>query len=237
MLQLWLTELLCREPIPFLSSNSRALTALSYHFEQVLPHISLYRKMIPIIKMEEKESTEKRFLTFASGLAIQTGEHKKRKKRDDPTGQNEPPFSTVHVISLKQTKHNLNPFSYLRFSGLHPKNTTPLQHFKIQFIHKTSELPWSFWLTKTEEKSAWKAEYQAWHTQEKTLRPPHPTTFTPLSELKLMLAKALIQQSHLVPTAPCKHPALSLMDASGDQRKSQQAVGLKQTIVPYPECT
>lgn len=89
------------------------------------------------------ESIEKCFLTFASGLAIQTGEHRKRKKRDDSTGQNEgqPPFSTVHVISLKHTTHNLNPVAYINFSGLHPKNTTPLHHFKIQFFHKTSELP------------------------------------------------------------------------------------------------
>lgn len=76
MLQLHLTEQLCRAPIPFLSLNSTALTTISYHFEQVLTYISLYRKMIQIIKMEEKESTEKCFLSFASGLAIQRDEHR-----------------------------------------------------------------------------------------------------------------------------------------------------------------
>lgn len=48
---------------------------------------------------------------------------------------------------------------------------------KIQFIHnihKTSES----WLIKTEEKSTRQAEHQAWHTQERTLRPSHPITFT-----------------------------------------------------------
>lgn len=124
----------------------------------------------------------------------------KEKKRDDSTGQNEgqPPFSTVHVISLKHTTHNLNPVAYINFSGLHPKNTTPLHHFKIQFFHKTSELPWSSWLTKTEEKSARQAEHQAWHTGENLEAITSTHFHTPVSELKLMLAKALIQQPHLV---------------------------------------
>lgn len=84
--------------------------------------------MIQIIKMEEKESIEKSFLSFASGLAIQTGEHRnwKTKKRDGPTGQSKGQslFRIVHVISLNHTKYNLNPVAHIHFSGLHPKNTT-----------------------------------------------------------------------------------------------------------------
>lgn len=40
------------------------------------------------------------------------------------------------------------------------------------------------------------------HTQGKTLRPSHPTTFTPVSELKVMLAKALMQQPHQAVQTP-----------------------------------
>lgn len=69
MLQMQLTEQLCRVPIPFLSLNSTALTAISYQFEQVLPPISLYRKMTHN-QNGRKGINRKKFLVFASGLVI-----------------------------------------------------------------------------------------------------------------------------------------------------------------------
>lgn len=113
---------------PFLfSSNSTVLTAHSYHFEQVLPHTSLYSKMIQIIKMEEKESIEK-CLSFASGLAIQTGEHWNWKERREMASQGRVrdslPSALSSLISLNHTKYNLNTLAYINFSGLHSKNTT-----------------------------------------------------------------------------------------------------------------
>lgn len=129
MLQLQLTEQLCRVPLPFHSSNSTALTAISYHFEQVLSHMSLYSKMIQIIKMEEKESAERSFLSFASDLVIQTGGHRNWKERREmaPQGRvrDSLPLALSTLISLNHTTYNLNPFAYINFSGLHPKNATP----------------------------------------------------------------------------------------------------------------
>lgn len=109
----------------------------------------------------------------------------KREKRNGLTGQSEgqSPFSTV-LVDLPQS-HKVQ-FKYtclykLLWASLKKYNFTS-HHCKIQFIHKTSELLLSPWLTKAEQKSARQAEHQALHTQEKTLRLSHPTTFTSLCQ-------------------------------------------------------
>lgn len=142
------------------------------------------------IELIEKVSC---LLSVASSYKqLNTGTEKKEER--EPHRAERGTASLQHCPCYLRQAHNIKFRStclYKFFWASPKKYYFTSHHRKIQFTQKTCKLL-SSWLTKTEEKSARQAEHQAWQNLE-TITSNH--FHTPMSKLKLMLAKSQTQQS------------------------------------------